>query len=301
MSDPTAIVVVEPTGLVEAGSTEDHSGAVDDEQLVWLWVAGKATSTQKAYVADAKRLLNHLGGVGRCLRSATLANIQDYVQSLGGAITTQARKVASMKSLLAFAYRTGYTRFDVGRVIVAPKVPNDLAERILGEEQVIRMIAVASSRRDRVLLRLLYVGGLRVSEAEGLRWRHLHDRGDGCIATVHGKGGKTRHVLLTDQVATELQALRGGAADEAPVFRSRTDRPLGRRDMQRVVRKFAKAAGIDLAVSPHWMRHAHASHALDRGAPIHLVQQDLGHASVATTSKYLHARPDDGSARYLPA
>ncbi|MBU4356156.1 MAG: tyrosine-type recombinase/integrase, partial [Proteobacteria bacterium] len=58
-------------------------------------------------------------------------------------------------------------------------------------------------------------------------------------------------------------------------------------------------AGIEGAVSPHWLRHAHASHALDRGAPIHLVQATLGHASVATTGKYLHARPDDSSARYL--
>jgi integrase/recombinase XerD len=67
----------------------------------------------------------------------------------------------------------------------------------------------------------------------------------------------------------------------------------------RIVRAAAARAGISLAVSPHWLRHAHASHALDRGAPIHLVQATLGHASVATTGKYLHARPTDSSARYL--
>jgi len=61
----------------------------------------------------------------------------------------------------------------------------------------------------------------------------------------------------------------------------------------------AARAGLDPAVSAHWLRHAHASHSLDRGAPIHLVQATLGHASVATTGKYLHARPSDSSARYL--
>ena len=66
------------------------------------------------------------------------------------------------------------------------------------------------------------------------------------------------------------------------------------------MKRAAARAGIDLPVSPHWFRHAHASHALDRGAPIHLVQATLGHASIATTGRYLHARPRDSSSRYLP-
>jgi site-specific recombinase XerD len=66
-----------------------------------------------------------------------------------------------------------------------------------------------------------------------------------------------------------------------------------------IVREAARRAGIDAPVSPHWLRHAHASHALDHGAPLHLVQATLGHASVATTSRYLHARPDQSSAAYL--
>jgi len=69
--------------------------------------------------------------------------------------------------------------------------------------------------------------------------------------------------------------------------------------VKRIVTASAERAGVDGQVSPHWLRHAHASHALDRGAPIHLVQATLGHASVTTTGKYLHARPEDSSARYL--
>jgi len=67
----------------------------------------------------------------------------------------------------------------------------------------------------------------------------------------------------------------------------------------RIVRRAAQRAGMNVAVSPHWLRHAHASHALDRGAPIHLVQATLGHASIITTGRYLHARPTDSSSRFL--
>ena len=71
--------------------------------------------------------------------------------------------------------------------------------------------------------------------------------------------------------------------------------------MTRIVREASQRAGIPANVSTHWLRHAHASHALDRGAPIHLVQATLGHRSVATTSRYLHARPGESSAGYVSA
>jgi len=90
----------------------------------------------------------------------------------------------------------------------------------------------------------------------------------------------------------------GGNADD-PVFRSRKGGALDPSQVHRIVGKAARRAGIKAPVSPHWLRHAHASHALDRGAPIHLVQATLGHASVATTGKYLHARPSESSAKYL--
>ncbi len=294
------VTVTQPVhGVVNHG--DDHSGATGDDDLVLLWTAGRSPATKAAYQSDTARLLGHLRAVGRCLRTAKLTDIQGYVNTIEGAASTKARRIASMKSLLSFAHRTGYTQFNVGRAVLSPKLPNNLAERIITEEQTIRMITAAKPGRDQTLVRLLYVAGVRVSEAEGLRWRHVHPRGDGAQVTVHGKGGKTRHVLLTPTITRELGALRGDAGDDDPVFRSRTGKPLRARDMRNVVYKVAKKAGIEASVSPHWLRHAHASHALDRGAPIHLVQQDLGHASVATTSRYLHARPDDGSARFLVA
>ena len=95
-------------------------------------------------------------------------------------------------------------------------------------------------------------------------------------------------------------SLRGDAKDNAPVFRSRKGGHLDESQVWRIVRKAAERADIDKDVSCHWLRHAHASHALGRGAPIHLVQATLGHSSISTTGRYLHARPTESSGDYLP-
>jgi integrase/recombinase XerD len=148
-------------------------------------------------------------------------------------------------------------------------------------------------------LRLLYGAGLRVSELCGLRWRDVVERDDSGQITVYGKGGKTRHVLLSVGTWDALSAIRGDAGEEAPIFLSRKGSPLCTSQAFRIVRAAARRAGSDKDVSPHWMRHAHASHALDRGAAVHLVQATLGHSSVATTGRYLHARPTESSSKYL--
>ena len=117
---------------------------------------------------------------------------------------------------------------------------------------------------------------------------------------VFGKSGNTRVVLVKHDTWQEFQALRGSASPNDPVCPSRKDSHLTASQLWRIIKAAAKRAGLPPEVSTHWLRHAHASHALDRGAPISLVQNTLGHASVATTGRYLHARPEDSSARYLP-
>ncbi|MHC2069748.1 tyrosine-type recombinase/integrase [Bremerella sp. T1] len=96
-----------------------------------------------------------------------------------------------------------------------------------------------------------------------------------------------------------LMKLRDSDALEAPVFRSRKKGNLDESAVWRIVKKASQRAGIDKDVSCHWFRHAHASHALDRGCPIHLVQATLGHSSISTTGRYLHARPSESSGEYL--
>ncbi len=130
----------------------------------------------------------------------------------------------------------------------------------------------------------------------GLRWRDLAARDDAGQVTVFGKGGKTRVVLLSANTWRAILALRNSTGPDAPVFLSREGGALDPTQVRRIVKAAARRAGLPEAISPHWFRHAHGSHSLDRGAPIHLVQQTLGHASVATTGRYLHARPTDTAA-----
>lgn len=304
-----------PARLAGASAVEAPaglSGAGTDERLVGLWLHGKSGATVEAYRAALAAFSGFTGG--KPLRIVTLADLQEYADDLSEAFApaTQAKLLAAMKSLFSFGHQVGYLPFDVGRPVKLPTRKDDRAERILSADDVHSIIASAGGKRNRALLRLLYIGGLRVAEAVDLRTRDLRERGGdydgkgGGQVTLFGKGRKTRVVLLPASLWTELFALALPHPD-APMFRSRKKGPGGEpspitpRQAERIVKDAARKAGLSNAsdVSPHWLRHAHASHAMDRGAKVHLVQATLGHASVATTGRYLHARPDESSALYL--
>ena len=272
--------------------------ADSDTEVVQLWLHGRSPHTQRAYRHDVSRFQTF---VRRPLASVGLRDIQAFADSLTGLSDgSVARKLAAVKSLLTFSQKIGYLQFNVGAAVEIPKSKDCLAERILSEELVIRMLSLEVHPRNHALLRLLYVGGLRVSEICGLKWRDLQPHEETGQVTVFGKGRKTRVVRLTLAVWVAVTSLRQDAGPDSAVFRSqKAGGHLDPSQALRIVRKAAIRAGIDLKVSPHWMRHAHASHALDRGAPIHLVQATLGHSSVATTGRYLHARPHESSARFL--
>jgi integrase/recombinase XerD len=281
--------------------------ADSDEHLIQMWLdLRRSPNTQRAYAADVARFWQFVGR--KPLRSVRLQDVLDYAQDLDDralASATIARRLHAVRSLFAFGHEIGYMPVNVTVPVKAPSVKNTLAERILPMEAVIRIIDREEYPRNRALLRFLYASGARVSEAARLRWRDIQPRTqpDGQTAgqvNLFGKGGKTRVVLLSAATYQALNALRRTADPDEPVFEStRTGDCLSKSQIFRVVKAAAKRAGL-AEPSPHWLRHAHASHALDRGAALHLVQATLGHANVATTGRYLHARPDDSSALYLP-
>ena len=290
------LTVVAPAGLGPA-----HDGS-QDAKLVELWLSMKTSRhTRRAYASDAARFLAF---VAKPLSWVTLADLQAFAADLGqGTLkpASQNRTLTAVKSLLSFAQETGYLPFNVGAAVKLVPDRDDLAQRILEESEVAKLIEAAREGRDRVLLKLLYVSGVRVSEVCGLKWCDAVPRAEGGQITVFGKGGKTRAILLKPKSWQQLLAIRGNAGVVDPMFPSRKGGgPLDASQVRRIVYAAAKKAGLERKVSPHWMRHAHASHALDRSAPIHLVQATLGHASVSTTGRYLHARPTESSSFYLP-
>jgi integrase/recombinase XerD len=172
----------------------------------------------------------------------------------------------------------------------------------LSEVETAVLIRAAKSDRDRLMFDLAYFGGLRVSELVSLTWAQVirRDSGEAQLSII-GKGSKSREVLIPAVIATRLFASRGDAPAPAPVFQSvrRPGGPLTERAVNFIVKEAAERAGVNPAASIHWLRHAHASHAIDNGAPLTLVSATLGHADLKTTSVYAHARPGESSGRYL--
>lgn len=300
---PTMAVALRPASTPAAHPTQ----AASDEHLIRLWLHGKSENTREAYLRDIVQFTTF---IDRPLQEIGLEDLQDYTDHLasrGLKPNTRKRKLFAIKSLLSFGQATGYLVYNVGTAVPAPRVKNQLAERILTEAEVHRMIALEPHLRNRVLVRLFYASGGRVSELCALQVRDLQPRSgrsgrEAGQVTLFGKGEKTRAVLLSPDTWAELQELVVHAAPDDPVFQSRKKRHGGhlhRSHVMRIVRAAARRAGIQKDVSPHWLRHAHASHALDRGAPAHLVRDTLGHASLSTTNEYTHARPNESSSQYL--
>ena len=285
----TAIASTDTTTVAQANS---------DAHLISLWLTNhRSAATRKAYAGDVAKFLTFVDD--KPLRQVTVADVIEFGASLTNlAPASQKRTVNSIKSLLSFGERVGYLPINVGAVVETVAVKDTLAERILEESDVLRMIALAS-HKDAVLLRTLYASAGRVSEVSGLLWRDVITNGDGGQVVLYGKGGKTRSVLLSKATYRALLTLRNGADASSPVFKSQKGSALSVTQIWRIVASAAKKAGIEGRVSPHWLRHSHASHALDRGASVALVRDTLGHSSIATTSKYLHARPQDSSALHL--
>lgn len=273
--------------------------AHSDAHLVDLFLRRKRSQhTQRAYSAAIEQFRTFTGGVefGR----VTLQHLLDYQDHLAKEYSpsTQRLKIAVVRSLLTFAQKIGYIPVNVGAAIEAPKPKSTLAERILTEEQVIAMLGATKRKRDRVLLRILYASAGRVSEVAGLTWRDVQPNGDSGQVTLYGKGDKTRAVLLSKTTWAELCQLRAGSGPNDPVFISQRGGSLDESAIWRIVRAAGERVGID-GVSPHWLRHSHASHALERGASVALVRDTLGHADASITSRYLHAKPGDSSALHL--
>lgn len=287
-------------------SDQAPAQASSDEQMIDLWLGRyRSRMTLDAFRNDVEHFRR---AVPKPLREVVLRDIQGWGLTMEAVHkpASVARRLSAVRSLFAFAHKVGYLQWNVAAAVTLPPIEDQLARRIVTEEQMVKLLAVLRDKRDNALLRLLYIAGLRISEAAGLRWRHVTPRDGGeAQLTVFGKGGKTREVLIPAFMAEQLLGLKlrlDGPDD--PVFRSRSTArrgvAIGRRDVWVTVKKAVQRANLPREISPHYFRHSHASHSLTRGAPVHVVQATLGHASLTTTTRYTHARPGDSSAKYLP-
>ena len=287
---PGALEVLGPD--VDRAPTLQTNARTDGELLKVFLKSHRDGSphTVRAYERIGRRFIEALAGEGAGLRTATVEDVQAAledmrVQTDGTAVkpATINTYVAAVKSFLSFAHRVGFTRFNAAPLIKLKKAPRQIAQRLLGELDVRLLIGAAHPGRDRVMLEVCYFAGLRVSELASLTWAQVIPRDNGeTQLEILGKGDKVRQVLIPAEIAKRLLASRGEAPAANPVFPSerRDGKPLTERAIGYLVKAAAKRAGINPSASVRCLRHAHASHALDNGAPIMLVSQTLGHADL---------------------
>jgi integrase/recombinase XerD len=226
--------------------------------------------------------------------------VADFINGLrraGSRPSTQARKVAAIRSFYGFALREGIARRDVASLLDSPR-PGSYLPDVLTEEQVDRILATPSPQdpvgvRDAAILELLYACGLRASELTGLDTDRL-DLANLQVRVI-GKGNRERRVPMGEPARERLHKYLSGpratwtAGRPTPaLFVSQRGTRLTREAVWRLVRRWTRAAGVDGHVTPHTFRHSFATHLLEGGADLRVVQTLLGHASISTTQLYTH-------------
>jgi len=276
-----------------------------EEFLSWLAVErGRAANTLAAYRRDLRAYEAWLRQNHLTLTGVTEADVLAYLAALwasGRAPSSVARALVAVRSLHHFLLDEGHAGTDPTGDVGNPKVPQGLPKALTEEDVVSLLSAVvgedATARRDRAILELLYGTGMRISELVGLS---LHDLAlDSDVVRVFGKGSKERLVPLgrfaraalddwlsnngRDAMSPARWARRGDS--EAVFLNSRGGR-LSRQGAWGIVRGYGDKVGLGDRLTPHVLRHSCATHMLDHGADIRVVQELLGHASIATTQVY---------------
>ena len=217
----------------------------------------------------------------------------------GLAPTSLRRRAAAIKGFYRFAFGEGLIDNDVAAHLDLPRMPRLLPET-LTQQEVERLLAAppTDALLDRALLELLYAAGLRISEALNLDVEDLSL--DGAFVRVIGKGDRERLVPVGELALDALRAWRDGSRTAlvtahhvapirgGPLFLGARGRRLARQQAWAIVKRAAAAAGLGARVSPHTLRHSFATHLLEGGADLRIVQELLGHASISTTQLYTH-------------
>ncbi len=274
---------------------------------------GATKNTLDAYRRDLDDFATHLVGSGVELADATardIANYQRHCAEMGLATTSRARRLSAIRQLFRFLANEGVIADDPAHGIAGPRRERPLP-KTLSVAEVDRLLTTAQAAthgtqgRERVrtlrlhaLLELLYATGMRVSELVALPRNVL--TGDDRVLTITGKGRRVRMVPLNPPARAALDRYLAVGTDPedgvAPTVATRWLFPsrgaeghLTRQHLGLELKTLAEAAGLDPErVSPHVLRHAFASHLLDRGADLRTVQQLLGHADISTTEIYTH-------------
>lgn len=254
-----------------------------DKMIHDLKLAGLATGTRKRYIASIKRFAKfHRRSPDRLGHDEVRAWVTHLEQTGVGASGLRLHFAA-----LKFLYAKTLARPEVVAFLSTPKVPKRLPD-VLSPKEIQRLLAALELPKYRVLFTTIYATGLRISEACALETGDI-DTARGVIIVRHGKGDKERLVQLSPQLLKLLRAYWRRERPPVPyLFTGRTGRPLRLETARRALRLAAATIGLDhRKVTPHVLRHSFATHLLDAGTEVRVIQALLGHESIESTTRYV--------------
>jgi len=282
--------------------SEQPDDAIIEQFADAMWMErGLSENSLQAYQTDLRKLAGWLHKEQGCgLLQARRVNLLKYLALLarsGRKPRSSARVLSSLRQFYQHALREGWVEEDPSARIDAPRLGRPLPKTLTEAEVEALLdapdIGSAEGHRDRAMLELLYATGLRVSELVGLRPEQL-SLNQGLVRVV-GKGGKERLVPLGEEALTWLQEFYSGPRREIlrerpcdHLFPTRRGSGMTRQAFWYRIKKHALAAGIHKSLSPHTLRHAFATHLLNHGADLRVVQMLLGHSDLSTTQIYTH-------------
>ena len=271
--------------------------AVDRYKQYVLVEKGLSRQTWTSYLEDIQAFFNHFSDKKETkdLKEEDLYEFLKHELAIGHSISTALRRLSCMRNFFLFLKRDGYYTGNIPD-IETPKKPKYLPN-CLTEEEVEALLnapdlSTPSGLRDKAMLETMYSSGLRVSELLSLERGQVNlSKG---IITVFGKGAKERRVPIADYAVEYIQEYIKQVRNKSEfkgskyLFLSKKGEPLSRVYFFKQVKKYSELAGIETNVSPHTLRHSFATHLLNHGAQLRIVQSMLGHTNIATTQIYTH-------------
>ena len=260
--------------------------------------------TAKAYYTDILSFLIWLNEEN--CEKVTFQKIREYLhflQKFNYKKTTSARKIASLRTFYKYLLRERKIEANPADNIISPKRPKSLPKFLSSEEieEILSSINIdtPAGYRNRAILELLWASGMRVSELSGLNFGNLNLENN--EITVFGKGAKERIILITDRAKTYLQSYIDFArslvakdytlppiTEDSPVFINKTGYRLQTKTIRNVINDITEKLKLPKKVTPHMFRHSFATHLIENGADLRVVQELLGHASISNTQIYTH-------------
>lgn len=278
---------------------QHESAEMVNRFLDMLWMErGLSENTLSAYRSDLLAYARWLNQKGVRLGEAQDADLRDYLGSFKQpAARTLARRLSSLRRFYIYLVREGLMQHDPSARVESPRIGRPLPKSLTEAEVEALLnapdINTSLGLRDRAMLEVLYATGLRVSELTGLTLTQINLR-QGLVRVI-GKGNKERLVPLGEESLDWLQRyLKEGRPDivknKTPdaLFPNRRGAAMTRQAFWYLIKRHAQAAGVSKALSPHVLRHAFATHLLNHGADLRVVQMLLGHSDISTTQIYTH-------------